>query len=174
MVRAQSTDMAETQQSLVWRPALGTDIAAMVKLTQVGFECEANEIFRTDPTVLAHNITRSVVDQFYNPGTAFLYLAQAQDQVRAYVWAERGQRTVWSPDEMVAIRILHVDLAQSARERVRAVHEALELVETWASVIQVPVICSTTMRQDQEAFLRIHERRGYQRRGSICYRRILT
>lgn len=160
-------------RSWQWQPARGEDVAAMVELTQAQFEREADEIFKTDPIVYAHNLTRTVVDQFYNPGTAFLWIARSDPaQVLGYVWAERGQRAVWSADEMVAIKIVHVDLKLSARDRVRLCDDMITLWENWTRSIGVPVICSTTMRSDQEGFLRLHERRGYQRRGSICYKRL--
>ena len=158
-----------------WQRATGEDVADMVNLTQAQFEREADSIFHTDPIIYAHNLTRTVVDQFYNPGTAFLWIARSSDrQVRGYVWAERGQRAVWSGDEMVAIKIVHVDLALSARDRVRLCDDMITLWENWTASIGVPVICSTTMRSDQEGFLRLHERRGYERRGSICYKRLDT
>lgn len=155
-----------------WLPAHGTDVPDIVALTQRHFECEADTIFTTDPTVLAHNVTLAVVDQFYNPHTACLWVARDQDRLLGYVWAERGQRAVWSADEMVAIKIIHLDLSLSARERVRLIQDMLVIVENWASSIGVPIVCSTTMRGDQEGFLRLHERHGYERRGSICYKRL--
>ena len=156
-----------------WSRAWGTDVADIVALTQQHFESEADEIFQTDPTVFAHNVTRAVVDQFYNPSSAFIWCARQQPDLVAWVWAERGQRAAWSQDEMVAIKIVHVDLTRPVRERLRLCEDMITLWENWAVSIGVPIICSTTMRGDQEGFLRLHERQGYIRRGSICYRRIL-
>lgn len=153
---------------------MGWDVDALVHLTQQHFEREADTIFQTDPLVLAHNLTRSVIDQFFDPASAFLWQARTDHAPIGYVWAERGQRAVWSRDEMVAVKIVHLDLDLPARTRVRLCGEMITLWENWAASIGVPVICSTTMRGDQEAFLRLHERRGYQRRGSICYKRIDT
>lgn len=158
---------------MTWRQALGADVPAMVALTQRDFEQEADQIFQTDPTVLAHNLTRAVVDQFYNPGTACLWIHTQQDHLQGYVWAERGQRAVWSADEMVAVKIIHLDLNLAARERVRLIQGMLEIVENWTRSIGVPIICSTTMRGEQQGFLRLHERQGYERRGSICYKRLV-
>jgi len=155
-----------------WRPAAGTDIDAIVRLTQTYFECEADSIFRTDPIVLGHNVTLAVVNQFYNPGMAFLRVCERHDRLLGYVWAERGQRAVWSQDEMVAIKIVHVDMTLGVRERLRLCEDMIDLWEAWARSISVPIVCSTTMRADQAGFLRLHERRGYDVRGSIAYRRL--
>jgi hypothetical protein len=44
--------------------------------------------------------------------------------------------------------------------------------EAWSLLCGVHVVCSTTMRGDQAAFLKLHQRRGYDVRGSYCYKRI--
>ena len=155
-----------------WQRAMGWDVADLVTLTQAQFEQEADTIFRTDPIVYAHNVTRAIVDQFYDPAAAFLWLARQGDRLGGYVWAERGQRAVWSRDEMVAVKIVHLDLQLPARTRLRLCDDMITLWENWAQSIGVGIVCSTTMRSDQEGFLRLHERRGYDRRGSICYRRL--
>ena len=164
--------MAETPLIWTWQRALGQDVPDIVALTQTYFEGEADTIFRTDPIVYSHNVTRAVVDQFYDPATSMIWIARADTGVVAMVWCERGQRAVWSRDEMVAVKIIHVDMTLSVRTRVRLCDDMITLAENWAQSIQVPIICSTTMRGDQEGFLRLHERRGYDRRGSICYRRL--
>lgn len=97
-----------------------------------------------------------------------------QGQLLAYTWAERGIKTVWSSDEMVAVKIVHMDMTVSARHRLVMLGEIMDLWELWARSIGVPVICSSTMRGEQSAFLRLHQRRGYQCRGSICYLRLTS
>lgn len=156
-----------------WQRAWGTDVGDIVQLTQRHFEQEADDIFRTDPVVMAHNVTRAVVDQFYNPNMACVWRARQGPDLVAWIWAERGQHAVWSADEMVAVKIVHVDMTLTARQRLRLCDDMITIWENWTQSIGVPIICSTTMRGDQEGFLRLHERRGYVRRGSICYRRIL-
>jgi hypothetical protein len=36
----------------------------------------------------------------------------------------------------------------------------------------VSVVCSSTMRREQNAFLKLHERNGYILRGSYAYKKI--
>ena len=73
---------------------------------------------------------------------------------------------------MCSVRMVHIDLALPARDRVRLVSEMIGLWEGWAQKSGIPVICSTTMRSDQQGFLRIHERCGYDIRGSFAYKRL--
>ena len=90
----------------------------------------------------------------------------------AYTWAKRGERAAWSDDEMVTVRMAHVDLKLSVRERVRLVDDMMELWERFTKFCEVPILCSTTMREDQGAFLKMHTRRGYSVRGSFAYKRL--
>ena len=73
---------------------------------------------------------------------------------------------------MVVIRMAHVDLSLSAKHRIKLVQDMFPLWENFAKVANVPIICSTTMRKDQNGFLKLHERNGYDVRGSYAYKKI--
>jgi hypothetical protein len=66
----------------------------------------------------------------------------------------------------------HVDLNLSSKLRVKLVIDMFTIWENFAKFAQVPIICSTTMRKDQAAFLKLHERHGFEVRGSYCYKKI--
>jgi hypothetical protein len=75
---------------------------------------------------------------------------------------------------MVSFRIAHLDLRLSARLRVQLVKDMLKLWEDWARLCEVSVVCSSTMRREQDAFLKLHEREGYILRGSYAYKKLNT
>jgi len=165
--------MAQTPLIYQWRRAAGTDVTAIMDLTREHFRSEATAVWSIDEQWFGRCLTVDIVNQFFNPGLALVAVAESdQGQLLAYVWAERGVKTVWSTEEMVAIKIVHIDLALSARIRLQLTTEMMDLWELWTESIGVPVICSSTMRADQSAFLRLHQRRGYDCRGSICYLRL--
>ena len=156
-----------------WQRAQGQDVADIVAMAVQDFECEADTVWRTDPHTYAYNVAMTVVSQMYNPMDVLLMTARSEDgKLIAYMWVARGERAVWSSDEMVVVRIAHVDLSLPAKQRVRLVQDMIGLWETWTVSIGVPVICSTTMRGDQTGFMRIHERAGYTIRGSVAYKRL--
>jgi hypothetical protein len=156
-----------------WQRAQGMDVADIVKMAQDHFESEADEVWATDPHTYAYNVAMTVVSQMYNPQGSLLVNAKDDSgKIIAYAWVARGEHAVWSSDEMIVVRIAHVDLNLPARTRVRLIQDMIGLWETWAQGIGVPVICSTTMRGDQAGFMRIHERAGYTIRGSIAYKRL--
>lgn len=159
--------------SYTWTRAQGTDVADIVGMAQSDFESEADTVWRTDPHTYAYNVAMTVVSQMYNPWNALLMTARSDaGKLIAYMWAARGEHAVWSSDEMVVVRIAHVDLGLPIKQRVRLVQDMIGLWETWTAGIGVPVICSTTMRGDQAGFMRIHERAGYTIRGSVAYKRL--
>jgi len=156
-----------------WRPAAGTDVAAIMDLSREHFRSEATEIWTIDEQHFASCLTQDIVRQFFNPGSALVAVCEnSAGELQGYVWAERGQRTVWSSEEMVAIKIVHVRMDLPARDRVRMIMDMMDIWELWAQSIGVAIVCSTTMRGDQEGFIKLHQRRGYLCRGSICYRQL--
>ncbi len=157
---------------IAWRPAHGGDVAAIVAMAQNHFESEIDQIFTPDPVAYSRNVTLAVIRQFYGPTSELFSVAYDQDRLVAYVWAGRNERAPWSDDEMVVVRMAHVDLALSTRTRIRLIQDMIDLWESWAELCGVPVICSSTVRGDQAAFLRIHAGRGYDVRGSYAYRRL--
>lgn len=168
----QSASMASAPVAWSWRRAAGTDVTPIMDLTREHFRSEATEIWHIDEQWFGMQLTTDIVRQFFNPGSALVAVACEDDRLRAYVWAERGQKTVWSSEEMVAVKIVHIDLGLSARNRLQLTVECMDIWEMWCRSIGVPVVCSSTMRAEQTAFLKLHQRRGYDCRGSICYRRL--
>lgn len=156
-----------------WRPAHGGDVGAVVTMAVQGFECEIDTIFEPDPIAYSRNVTLAIIRQFYGPASELFQVAHNdQDRLVAYTWAGRNERAPWSDDEMVVVRMAHVDLTLPARTRIRLVQDMIGLWESWAQMCGVPIVCSSTVRGDQAAFLRIHQQAGYDVRGSYAYKRL--
>ena len=159
-----------------WESTTGTDVPHMVTMAQTHFENEIDLIFTPDPVAYARNLTLATVQQFYNPGMELLKVAKERETgaMLAYTWAIRGEKTAWSDEEMICAKMAHVDLSLPVRQRLRLVTGMVLQWETWARACGVPIVCSTTMRRDQEGFLKIHRRLGYDVRGSYAYKRLST
>ena len=157
-----------------WESTAGTDVPHMVRMAEDHFEREIDLIFTPDPVAYARNLTLATVQQFYNPASELLKVAKEREtgRILAYTWAICGERTPWSDDEMICAKMAHVDLSLPVRQRLRLVTGMVLLWETWARSIGVPVVCSTTMRRDQEGFLELHRKLGYDVRGSYAYKRL--
>jgi hypothetical protein len=161
-----------TQQTWTWYQAGGPDVTDIVAMARGHFETEIDSVFLPDPIAYSRNLTLAAVTQFYNPGQEFLKVCRDQDQkLLGYVWAYRSA-AVWSDDAMCSVRMVHVDLDLPARDRVQIIREMIMQWELWCVASDIPVVCSTTMRGDQGGFMRIHQRMGYDVRGSYAYKRI--
>jgi hypothetical protein len=68
----------------------------------------------------------------------------------------------------------HLDLNLTSRDRIVLVKDMMRLWEGFAIMSNTPIVCSTTMRRDQTAFLKLHERMGYDVRGSYAYKKLST
>jgi len=157
----------------IWRPATGNDVTAIVALAQSNFQTEIDTIFTPDPVAYSRNITLAIVNQFFLPTTELVSVAVEPDgTLLGYTWAKTNERASWSDDKMVVVRMAHLDLGLSSRNRVLLLKDMMQLWEGFALLSESPVICSTTMRNDQTAFLKLHSKNGYDVRGSYAYKRL--
>ena len=155
-----------------WYNAGGPDVNDIVAMARKHFETEIDSVFTPDPIAYSRNLTLAAVNQFYRPSTELLKVCRDSDhQLLGYVWAYRSAAP-WSDDAMCAIRMVHVDLELTTRDRVQMIREMIMQWELWCVESDIPVVCSTTMRGDQEGFMHIHQRMGYDIRGSYAYKRI--
>ena len=158
-----------------WSPAIGEDVPNIVKLAEDNFQNEIDEFFKPEPKAYARNLTLSVVNQYYNPFSDLLSVCKDDTgKIIAYTWANNYQRASWSDDNMIVIKIAHVDLKLPTKTRIKLIHDMMFLWERFASLSGTPIICSTTMRKEQDAFLKLHEKKGYSIRGSYAYKRVST
>lgn len=136
-------------------------------------EFEVNKIFNFNPNVLAHNIVLGLVNQFYT-GSSDLIVGVRDDNNKliAYTWAKNGETTMWSTEKVMSIRMAHVDPDLSDRTRIKLLQDMLEIWERFAQITDTPIIASSTLRHEQQAFLKLHQRRGYIIRGSQAYLRV--
>ena len=159
-----------------WRPATGPDTPAIEALAHDYFDREPQPIYRWDSLEFSRNVLLSTVNQFYNPRRELISVAEHSDtkQILAYTWAMRDQRAPWSSEEMIAVRMAHVDLALPVRARVHLVAQMIRMWETWAAACDIAIICSSTIREDAGVFMRLHSRAGYYCLGSVAYLRRST
>lgn len=161
------------EMNYTWRPAQANDIPKIVAMAEQHFQREIDLIFKPEPIVYSRHITFAIVNQYYNPRAELLSVAvDSSDNLIAYTWAKSGDYAPWSDNEMVSVRMAHVDLTMSPRLRIKLVQDMINLWEGWAKIIHVPIICSTTMRNDQTAFLKLHAKNGYDVRGSYAYKKL--
>jgi hypothetical protein len=155
-----------------WRQSTGADTQDIVDLALVCFGGETDQFFQNDPLEYGKNVMLATVNQFYNPVSELLSVAHDGPVLLAYTWVIRGQYAPWSKEEMATVRIAHVRQDLSQRERITLLAQMLQMWEVWARAAKINIIFSSTIRESQDPFMRLHERAGYTVRGSCAYKRL--
>jgi len=156
-----------------WSRAQNSHVPQIVQLVDQNYSSEIDSvIFSKNPTRLHYHLHSAILHQTYLPSQEFVNVAVQDDSVIAWSWLERGKYTVYADEEMAVAEFLHVDLTLSVRTRIRLIAQAIEQWIAWALINQIPVICSTSIRSEQAAFMRLHEQFGFEIRGSIAYKKI--
>ena len=73
---------------------------------------------------------------------------------------------------MAEAKFAHIDLSLPVVARVRIMAQILQQWVLWCQICGIPVLVSTTIREDQSGFLKLHDQAGFKRRGSFAYLRI--
>lgn len=158
-----------------WRCARLEDVDSICELVIGHFKREVDSVFQTDEPRFRKNLSQGIIEQTYDPlqQQIIVGIDKSTDCLLAWAWIVRGVYTVYSSDEIADARFAHVDLTLSKRKRITLLAQILQQWELWARCGMVPIISSSTVRQNQLAFLRLHEQAGYSIRGSITYKRLM-
>ncbi len=155
-----------------WTYAHLPDAEALVNLS-VKYQYEVDPIFTIDANVFAHNITSAIINQYYTGYSDLVAVARdTNNNLLGYTWAKGGEKGMWSRETIVNVRIAHVDPDLSVRCRILLVKDMLSIWEQFAKITNCSVIASSSIRQEQTAFMRLHEQAGYLVRGGVGYKRV--
>ena len=147
------------------------DITDIVKMAKGFYETEVSDIFTTDPAILRHNVDMAVTDQRYRLNHQQITIARDKEtgKLVAWAWLDRGHYAPYAAEEMADARFAHVDLELPERSRITLCAQIIQQWILWCNINQIPVLISSSIRSEQEAFLKLHERFGFKRNGSVCY-----
>ena len=157
----------------MWTPAQLTDILEMVQLSQRCYQAEVDDLLTPDPARLTARLAHAVIDRNYNPATEIIQISRnSEGQLIAWSWMGRGVGVDYATEECAEAHVVHIDLTLSPRTRIKLINSLLDLWIEWCEILAIPILVSTTIRRDWQAFMRLHERRGFDVRGSHAFKRI--
>lgn len=158
-----------------WNYATYNDVEDMYQMAKVHFEKEMDGIFTINDNGYKYALDISTSHQRHNLAHEQLLVCRNKTtgKLLAYSWIGRGHRTPYSNDEMCEARMLHTDLNLSSRHRIHICVQAIHYWITWAQACGIPVLVSTSIREDQSTFLKLHEKLGFTVRGGIAYYRVI-
>jgi hypothetical protein len=150
------------------------DINDIVAMSKTMYEMEVNDIFTTDPATLRKNVDLAVCEQKYTLNNQQLSIARNihDGKLMCWGWLKRGHYTVYAPEEMADAMFLHIDLNLPERTRITLCAQMIQQWILWCNIHQIPVLISSSIRSSQDAFLRLHEKFGFKRNGSVCYYKV--
>ena len=162
------------RDSWTWKLADLSDVTGIVTLAQRHFENEITEVFEPNPQLFAKHVSVAIVEQSYDPRRLQLIVAvdRTTHQIIAYAWLTRGIYMTYATDEVAEASFAHIRMDLPLRTRLTIMAQILQQWEMWCHICGIPVIVSTTIREDQSGFLRLHEQADYRIRGSFAFKRI--
>ena len=158
----------------VWSRAGHLDVENILDLIAQNYQHEINGFMLPNRPRLAYHLHKTILQQTFENWQVLITIAKHKEtqNVMAWSWLERGKYTVYAIEEMAAAEFAHVDLALSNRVKIKLLAQILEQWIEWCTVLKIPVLTSSSIRDDQTAFMRLHEQFGFIIRGSIAYRKI--
>lgn len=148
------------------------DVEDIVELSDKVYGSEVEGILTRDRNVFRHRLTIATTEQIFNKGREFIAVCREDKDANTllgFCWFDRGGFTTYSNEEISNAKFHHVDLSLSPRIRVLLVNQMIDQHILWAHTWNVPVVCSTSIRADNEAFMKIHKKRGFTVNGSYAW-----
>lgn len=161
-----------SKDTWTWRQAGLNDIDALVQLSNFQYGNEVDNIFAINPQRYAHQLALAIVNQKFNTLSEQIIVAEGNNKLLGYAWIQRGNYVQYSDDEIAEARFIHLDQSLSTKTRIFLLAQILQQWELWAQICGIPVICSSTIRDDQDVFLKLHKRAGYVLKGSIAFKKV--
>lgn len=153
------------------------DVEDMVHLSDENYGFEADGVLTRDRNVFRKNLTIATTVQLFDKGKEFIAVCRDETKhdiyepgdLLGFCWFDRGGYTTYANEEISNAKFHHVDLSLPAKTRVRLIHEMIDQHILWAHTWGIPVVCSTSIRGEHDAFMRIHKKRGFTVNGSYAW-----
>jgi hypothetical protein len=155
-----------------WRQAGLNDLDAMVDMSNQQYGNEVDQVFTINKNRYAQNLAIAIINQKFDTLKEQVIVAESNGRLLGYAWLQRGNFVQYSDDEIAEARFIHLDQTLSPRIKICLVAQILQQWELWAIICGIPVICSSTIRDDQGVFLKLHTKAGYKLKGSIAFKRL--
>lgn len=163
------------------------DVEDIIEMADTVFGSEVDGIITRDRNVFRHRVTMAATEQLFNKGREFLAVCRTtqgyekvvvdgfvdhictEPRLLGYCWFDRGGYTTYSNEEISNAKFHHVDMSLPAKQRVRLINEMIDQHILWAHTWGIPIICSTSIRAENDGFMRIHQKRGFVVNGSYAW-----
>lgn len=162
------TDAWAWQLGEIW------DIDDIMTLVKQSYVIEIDPIFKFNERCFATNIAKAMLDQRYSANKCQIIVARnrADNKLMGWAWLNRGYFPPYTTDEVAEAAFAQMDLALSTRHRVTIMAQIIMQWELWCKINAIPVLISTSIREDQKGFVNLHRVAGFRIRGSFAFKRL--
>ena len=158
----------------MWTLATADDVQDITDMAQGFYEDEISEFLVPDIHIMKHHVHKAVVNQQYQLSSEQIIVARnkVSNQLMAWAWLVRGNYAVYSATEAAEARFAHVALDLPTSTRVKLLAQTIQQWILWCHIHAIPVLISSSIREQQKGFMKLHERFGFLIRGSIAYKNV--
>jgi hypothetical protein len=161
--------------SWTWNYATTEDVKDLFDMAIIHSEFEVDGLFTMCHPSLLYALDLATSHQRHNLAHEQILTCRdnATNKLLAFSWIGRGNRAPYSRDEIAEARMAQVDLDLAVNTRIRLIVQMLSFWEQWAIACGVPILASNSIREKQQAYMKLHERLGFLVRGGIAYKRVI-
>lgn len=162
------------RDSWEWQLAEIWDIDDIIALVKQSYVIEIDPIFEFNDRCFANNIAKALLDQKYNTQKCQVIVARNKvtKQLMGWSWLNRGYFPPYTEDEVAEAAFVQMDLSLPLRTRVCIMAQVLMQWELWCRICNIPVLISTSIREDQKGFIELHRLADFRLRGSFAFKRL--
>lgn len=154
-----------------WRVAQESDIEDICDLCVCNFQREIDSFFTPDRLYYAYQLHLAITHQTHLRAKELLIVSRdsSTNKLLAYAWLAPHNQVPFTQELVAEAKMAHVDLALSPRTRIKLLYQIIQFWKTWTKACGIKTLISTSIREDQGAFMRLHEKLGFTVRGSFAY-----
>ena len=134
-------------------------------------------IFEGDSDYLLQNVEIDL-EHLKNEYLELSNISEQEDYVEIANYAQDRITTlnkfIWTDEPKVDVVMTDVDLSLSPRLRIQLIKDMMSTWEYFAKLYNINIVVSGTTRRNQSAYLKLHERNGYELRGSWAIKLLNT
>jgi len=166
--------LPKSTDTWTWRLMHTMDLDEVVALAVDQYQSEVEGLLTPSPEAFRYNLELALCEQQFQLSREQVIVARDRNTnaLMAYAWCKRGQYTPYSTEEMAEAAIAHVQLHLPDRVRIRILAQMIQQWILWCHLNNIPVLVSSSIRQEQTAFMRLHEQFGFRRVGLLAIKRI--
>jgi hypothetical protein len=147
-----------------------SDAEDIVWMADTFFGTETDGILTRDKNIFKKNVTIATTVQLFDKNREFIAVCRTDDErLLGYCWFDRGGYTAYAREEISNAKFHHVDLSLPVKTRVKLIHQMIDQHILWANMCGIPVVCSTSIRAENDGFMKIHKKRGFVVNGSYAW-----